>query len=288
MLKNTFQNLPGVGTKTEQRIWAAGILDWDGFKTPFPTKRLRLSLRRIEAYDRYIQESKKQLEHHNPKYFAECLPPNLHWRLFPEFRDSTVYLDIETTGLDSYYGSITTIALYDGLVISWYVKDQNLADFKTDIQKYSTIISYNGKCFDVPFIESNLGIRLDHVHIDLRYVLASLGFKGGLKRCETLLGMDRGDLAGIDGFFAVLLWNDYQTNNDPKALETLLAYNIQDVVTLENLMVTAYNKKIKETPFADSHRLSPATAPPIRFKADLETIERIKRQNYFYDARNNF
>lgn len=288
MLKNTFQHLPGIGTKTEQRIWAAGILDWDGFKTPFPTKRLRMSLRKIEADDRDIQESQKQLEHNNPKYFAECLPPNLHWRLFPEFRDSTVYLDIETTGMDSYYGSITTIALYDGRVITWYVKDQNLADFKTDIQKYSTIISYNGKCFDVPFIESNLGIHLDHVHIDLRYVLASLGFKGGLKRCETLLGMDRGDLAGVDGFFAVLLWNDYQTNNDPKALETLLAYNIQDVVTLENLMVTAYNKKIKETPFADSHRLSPAPAPPIQFKANLETIERIKRQNYFYDVRNNF
>ena len=284
MLKNTFQNLPGVGTKTEQRIWASGILDWDGFKTPFPTKRLRLSLRRIETYDRYIQESKNQLEHNNPRYFAECLPPNLHWRLFPEFRDSTVYLDIETTGMDSYYSSITTIALYDGRVISWYVKDQNLEDFKTDIQKYSTIISYNGKCFDVPFIESNLGIRLDHVHIDLRYVLASLGFKGGLKHCETLLGMDRGDLAGIDGFFAVLLWNDYQTNNDPKALETLLAYNIQDVVTLENLMVTAYNKKIQETPFADSHRLSPGPAPPMRFKADKKTIDRIKRQNYFYNA----
>jgi len=56
----------------------------------------------------------------------------------------------------------------------------------------------------------------------LRYVLKSLGYSGGLKSCEKALGLDRGDLDGVDGYFAVLLWRDYQKKHNEKALETLL------------------------------------------------------------------
>ena len=157
----------------------------------------------------------------NPSYFSNLLPSNQSWRLFPEFRDSTVYLDIETTGLDRYFNDITTIALYDGHEIKTYVQGQNLDDFIEDIQKYKVIVTYNGKSFDIPFIEHYFNIRLDHAQIDLRYVLYSLGLKGGLKSVERQLGMGRGDLSDIDGFFAVLLWDEFQRTGDPKALETL-------------------------------------------------------------------
>jgi len=43
-----------------------------------------------------------------------------------------------------------------------------------------------------------------------------------LKFCEKALGLDRGDLDGVDGYFAVLLWRDYQKKHNEKALETLL------------------------------------------------------------------
>jgi len=77
------------------------------------------------------------------------------------------------------------------------VQDQNLEDFIDEIYKYNVIVTYNGKCFDVPFIENYFNIRLDHAQIDLRYVLYSLGLRGGLKGCERQLGMDRGDLSDI-------------------------------------------------------------------------------------------
>jgi uncharacterized protein YprB with RNaseH-like and TPR domain len=136
------------------------------------------------------------------------------------------YLDIETTGLDRHFNEITTIALYDGRAIKTYVKGQKLDNFIEDIQKYKVIVSYNGKSFDVPFIENYFNIRLDHAHIDLRYILHSLKFRGGLKGCERQLDMDRSDLRDIDGFFAVLLWDEYQKTGDQKALETMLAYNV--------------------------------------------------------------
>ena len=72
-----------------------------------------------------------------------------------------------------------------------YVQGQNLERFKDDIYKYDVICTYNGKCFDVPVIESDLGIKLKQVHIDLRYVLKSVGFSGGLKGCERKAGIDR-------------------------------------------------------------------------------------------------
>jgi uncharacterized protein len=277
MLKNTFRHIPGIGAITEEKIWNLGIFSWDSFKPPYPDT---LPGEKIRIIGRYLKESEKHLSEKNPAYFAGLIPSGLQWRMFPEFRDLAVYLDIETTGL-GYYDRITTIALFDGRSISWYINGQNLDDFVRDIFKYRLIISYNGKSFDIPFIENFFSIKLDHAHIDLRYVLSSLGYKGGLKACETALGIDRGDIKGIDGFFAVLLWNDYLKNKNQKALETLLAYNIEDVVNLEKLMTIAYNMNISNTPFSSLELHESQLPLQIPFKADKETVERIKNR-YFY------
>ncbi|MDX2440223.1 MAG: ribonuclease H-like domain-containing protein [Desulfobacterales bacterium] len=277
MLKNTFQHIPGIGAITEEKIWDLGILSWDSFRHPYPDM---LPEGKISIIERYLKESEKHLSKNDPAYFSGLIPSGLQWRMFPEFRDLAVYLDIETTGL-GYYDSITTIALFDGRSISWYVNGQNLDDFVKDIFKYRLIISYNGKSFDIPFIERFFSIKLDHAHIDLRFVLSSLGYKGGLKACETALGIDRGDIKGIDGFFAVLLWNDYLKNENQKSLETLLAYNIEDVVNLEKLMTIAYNMNISNTPFSSLKLHEPQLPLQIPFKADKETVERIKNR-YFY------
>jgi hypothetical protein len=247
MLKNTFLHIPGIGGITERRFWESGVHCWGD----------------------------QNIESNNPNYFSDLLSSNLQWRFFPEFRKSTVYLDIETTGLERWENEITTIVLYDGNSINYYVNGHNLDDFLNQIDQYNVIVTYNGKCFDVPFIENYFGIKLDHAHIDLRYILASLGYKGGLKECESQLEIDRGDLKDIDGFFAPLLWYDYKKNRNEKALETLLAYNIQDVLNLENLMVIAYNLKIKDTPFY-GNQLPDPVLPEILFDVDIKTVERIK------------
>jgi hypothetical protein len=66
------------------------------------------------------------------------------------------------------------------------------------------------------------------------------------------------------------------------ALETLLAYNIEDVVNLETLMVLAYNLKLRETPFSGSHQLPLPVRPQVPFTADRETIRRIRRQYHLH------
>ena len=276
MLKNTFIHVPGIGLISEQKIWSSGIYSWDDLLTgglPFFSQRKRDLLKQC------LEESNEQLSTFNPNFFGERLPPNHHWRIFPEFRELTAYLDIETTGLNFPIHQITTIAVYDGCSIFTYVQGQNLDQFKDDIQKYKVLVTYNGKCFDVPFIQNQFGIRLSQVHIDLRYLLRSVGYMGGLKGCEKKADIERGDLEGVEGYHAVLFWEDYQKDKNEKALETLLAYNVQDVINLETLITLSYNLRLKETPFHEGHQLSLSSPCPSNpFRADLETIERTKER----------
>ena len=281
MLTNTFIHIQSIGAITEQKLWESGLRDWDTFSGDIS---IPLSAGRKYYLDKGIAESLEQIQRCNPAYFSKLLPSNQCWRLFPEFRNSTVYLDIETTGLDRYFNKITTIAIYDGQAIKTYVQGQNLDDFIEDIQRYKVIVTYNGKSFDVPFLEQYFNIRLDHAQIDLRYVLYSLGFKGGLKGCERQLEMDRGDLKDIDGFFAVLLWDEFIKTKNQQTLDTLLAYNIQDTVTLENLLVTAYNMKLKDTPFYDTHLIEDPVLPVNPFRADLATVDRIKSSTQYWQS----
>ena len=141
MLTNSFIHIQSIGAITEQRLWESGIRDWDAFSDNIS---IPLSVGRKYLLNEGIEESRQHLYQNNPVYFSNCLPANQSWRFFPEFRNSLVYLDIETTGLDRYYQSITTIALYDGHEIKTYAQGQNLDDFIKDIQRYKFIVSYNG------------------------------------------------------------------------------------------------------------------------------------------------
>jgi len=126
MLTNSFIHIQSIGAITEKRLWESGITNWqaisDDISIPVSAGRQHFLLKGIE-------ESKRHLANRNPVHFANLLSSNQCWRLFPEFRDSTAYLDIETTGLDRHFNEITTTALYDGRAIKTYVQGQNLDVF---------------------------------------------------------------------------------------------------------------------------------------------------------------
>jgi uncharacterized protein len=260
MLQNTFCHIAGISVQAEQRLWAKGLMAWE----------------HITATDIVdaIAQSQQRLALKDVAYFAQRLPGNQLWRLFPEFRQGIVYLDIETTGLQAAQDHITSIALYDGQQIKTYVHGINLPQFVADIQNYAILVTYNGACFDIPFIQRYFGIVLSQVHIDLRYVLHSLGIKGGLKGCEIQLGLDRGDLTGVNGYLAILLWREYQRRQDHAALETLLAYNVQDVLSLEILLIHAYNRKLEATPFKASHCIAITPQPTNPHQPSLAILQK--------------
>lgn len=274
MLTNSFIHIPGVGPRTEQLLWASGVLTWDDFVPPYPR---RLSPLKIGLIRHYLERCQEEWAV-SPKAIARMFGPAESWRLFPEFRHALAFLDIETTGLAGEGSEITTIALYDGISVFYYVQGGNLDAFPEHIKRYEAIVTYNGRCFDAPVIERFFGITLDHVHIDLRYVLRALGYSGGLKACEQRLGLDRGELAGVDGYLAVLLWHEYRRNNNQKALETLLAYNIQDAINLETLLVLAYNMNLRNTPFALTKALPLPELPEVPLRADAEIVAQLRSE----------
>lgn len=277
MLLHTFSHILGIGPKTEQNLWAAGITTWQDWKSPIPVKVSTNSS--IEA-EKILKASKRALVDDDPLFFTNLLSSNESWRIFRDFRHRTAYLDIETTGLED-FSEITTIALYDGKEVFTYVNGENLDDFVDDIEKYKVIVSYNGKSFDVPFLERFFRIKLRHAQIDLRYVLARLGFKGGLKGCEKQLGISRGDLDGVDGYFAVLLWDQYQKSGDERFLNTLLAYNIEDTINLEKLAVEAFNRNVMLTPFALALTLEEPQSPGNPYTADMGVVSSLKDRSYY-------
>ncbi len=280
MLRNTFIHLPHIGLVTERRLWQKGVTNW---RDVIDDKNEYAG--QLQHIKHLLSLSEHKLRRHDVRFFVDRLRPDQHWRVFPEFRDECAYLDIETTGLGSPNDHITTISLFDGKNIHCYVHGKNLDQFKKDIKRYKLLITYNGKCFDVPFIEREFGIHLSQAHLDLRFILKSIGISGGLKSCEHQLGLTRGDLDGVDGYFAVLLWRDYQGGNK-KALDTLLAYNIEDTVNLEKLMAYAYAKKLDDMPLDRELIISKPTTEKrkkqvkIPYKPDNSTIEKIKKKYY--------
>ncbi|WP_300667401.1 ribonuclease H-like domain-containing protein [Desulfoluna sp.] len=273
MIQNSFIHMQGVGKATEEALWRQGITDWSRFEeacargTKFP---------RAGTVLQSIKTSRHHYDRGDLLFFEAGLPAGEAWRLFPGFQKRTCYLDIETTG-DGPWCDITTIALYDGQRVSTYVNGENLADFKEAIKAYSTVVTYNGKSFDIPVIRRVLGIPMEMAHIDLRYVLGSLGIKGGLKRCEEILGMGRTDLAGVDGSSAVVMWNHYKRTGDRRYLETLLAYNVADTINMEPLLVEACRIRRDTIPEGVRFTLSGTKRPENPHIPDHGVIEEMRQ-----------
>ena len=269
MLTRTFCHIEGVGATSERRLWEAGVRSWaDAAAADLPG-------RRGPVIRQAVQRSQERYERRDARYFAGCLPTHQQWRLFADFRDNVAYLDIETTGLGRPDDCVTTIALYDGRDVRHYVQGRNLEQFELDAARYDLLVTYNGKSFDVPFLRKFLRVHLDQAHVDLMHVLRSLGHRGGLKAIEHRLGYARPGMEDIDGYVAVLLWHEYERTHDPQVLETLLAYNVQDVLTLEHLMVKAFNDKLKQTPFADELRMAAPRVSANPFRAGPGVVQRV-------------
>ncbi len=119
-----------------------------------------------------------------------------------------------------------------------------------------TIVSYNGKSFDIPQVETRwilnrktLPPLLTHDHIDLLHGSRRI-WKGEMDRFklpmieQQQLGFFReGD---IPGFMAPIIYQDAVKNGDPELLMKILFHNEWDILSLVALYIRATNLLLKD------------------------------------------
>lgn len=274
MIKNTFIIIPGIGEKTEEYLWEKGILTWDDLKGR--SNVVSLSGTRKRIIKDYLNRAEKALSVKQGSFFAKFLPQAEYWRLYKEFYNKTLFLDIETTGLSLYYDVVTIIGTFDGRQIKIFMKDNNLNEIVEYLQNYEIIVTFNGKLFDIPFIKKEFpDAKIPPIHIDLRFLLKNLGLSGPLKVIEKKLNIPRAKLVQeISSRDAAVLWSRFVRGYD-EDLEKLLLYNVYDVINLQAIMHLCYRKKIDEINSKMNYD---------RYQQKLfETIEN-KKTDYYLDV----
>ena len=277
MLTNTFVHLPGIGHVTERNLWKSGVHTWSDFLL---ADDLRGRARAAHLKTR-VAECVERLADVDARYFAGAVPRAESWRMYAEFRDNAAFLDIETTGLSPDFSIITLVGILDAQGYHAFVYDQNLSDLREALEQYDLIVTFNGASFDLPFIEHHFGSLFKYTaHIDLRHVLGKVRLhngerlSGGLKSIERRLDVGRpSELSSLNGYDAVRMWHMWK-RGDEGALNTLIRYNAEDVISLPKLAEIAYNS-LASSLNAPAPKLEPRTYPESELPYDVDVIARL-------------
>jgi uncharacterized protein YprB with RNaseH-like and TPR domain len=229
-LENTFVGARSVGKKTERDLWRRGVTHWDDFD------RSVLGGKRGDRLDAFIDEARDRLSAGDARFFDDALPRGERWRLYENFREDACFFDIETTGLDKERDVVTTVSFHCNGETTTLVRGRDLTreTVRAQLADASLLVTFNGKRFDVPFLETSFDLDVDTPHLDAMYPCRKLDLSGGLKPIERELGLDR-DRPDISGRDAVRLWHEYE-RGDQSALDTLVEYNREDTVNLRRLL----------------------------------------------------
>lgn len=173
----------------------------------------------------------------------------------PHKASELVYLDTETTGLTGGTGTcafLIGIGAVEGsqfVVRQFFLRDYPeeeavLATLAKVLETYQALVTFNGKTFDIPLLETRYALtrmrspfaRL--LHLDLLHPARQL-WKLRLESCqlahleEEVLGISRkGDVAGAE---IPQIYFDYLRTGNARGLQPVFYHNALDIITLAAL-----------------------------------------------------
>ena len=182
-----------------------------------------------------------------------------------------LFIDTETTGLSGGAGTVAFeigVGFIDerGLVIRQYVmrdygeEGAMLSEIAMLFERCDTVVSFNGKSFDLPLLESRMimqRIRMKvtaYPHFDLLHACRRV-YKLRLGRCNlstieaAVLGRTRED--DLPGAMVPQRYFDYLKTGEFALLEDVLRHNLQDVKSLAEL--TGHLCTVFRQPLALAH-----------------------------------
>lgn len=236
----SLQQEPGITEKKEQSLWKAGVCSLEALKD---SPQLPMTLRDS------AEETLLALNRGDAQYFLSRLPKKYLYRIAYSFPDDVMFLDIETTGLSLQYHHVTIAGWMIGGQYKYWLYGTDPAELLRDAEHAKMLVTFNGSCFDCRFLDRTFETTLfsEKPNLDLMFLCRRLGLKGGQKRIEQILGMDRsGDGVGIDGRQAVSLWYRFLNGSDD-ALKTLIAYNKLDIEGMAYILDEVFFSRLRGT-----------------------------------------
>lgn len=168
----------------------------------------------------------------------------------------TVFLDTETTGLAGGAGTyvfLVGVGYFEGdqfCVRQYFMRDYNeeralLSALNDLLSNFKAVVTYNGKTFDLPLMESRYimsGMKMslkNPYHFDLLYPARRL-WKRRLENCSLstverdILGVIRDD--DVPGYLIPEIYFSYLRTKDARALKQVFEHNLQDILSMVALV----------------------------------------------------
>jgi uncharacterized protein YprB with RNaseH-like and TPR domain len=213
--------------------------------------------------DVYVSEKRWPLEHyHGRRALGEALEIDSRAvaRLAPGLRGEdvarAVFVDVETTGLAGGTGTLVFLVglgAFDGddfLVRQFFLagpsgEEAMLAATVEALSPAGALVSFNGRCFDLPLLETRLTLnRLrppspPAPHLDLLYPARRL-YRRRLESCRlahleaALLGLERED--DVPGWLIPSLYFNYLRFGQAAPLEAVFRHNALDILSMVTLL----------------------------------------------------
>ncbi|HAJ32979.1 MAG TPA: hypothetical protein DCK79_06365 [Candidatus Atribacteria bacterium] len=170
--------------------------------------------------------------------------------------NKTIFLDTETTGLAGGAGTyifLVGVGYFEGdqfCVRQYFMRDYNeeralLSALNDLLANFKAVVTYNGKTFDLPLMESRYimsGMKMsleDPYHFDLLYPARRL-WKRRLESCSLstvereILKVSRGD--DVPGYLIPGIYFRYLRTKDARAIKKVFEHNLQDILSLVALV----------------------------------------------------
>lgn len=168
----------------------------------------------------------------------------------------TVFLDTETTGLAGGAGTyvfLVGVGYFEGdqfCVRQYFMRDYNeeralLSALNDLLSNFKAVVTYNGKTFDLPLMESRYimsGMKMslkNPYHFDLLYPARRL-WKRRLENCSLstverdILGVIRDD--DVPGYLIPEIYFSYLRTKDARSLKQVFEHNLQDILSMVALV----------------------------------------------------
>ncbi|MDR6549679.1 ribonuclease H-like domain-containing protein [Paenibacillus qinlingensis] len=212
--------------------------------------------------------------------------------------EELLFFDTETTGLGVGAGNVpfmVGIGFYTGelftveqlMIRNPAEEHAMLVYLKELLERYTHIVSYNGRTFDWPILKNRFVLNrlsLDDselLQLDLLYPSRSL-WRNTLPSCrlskveESRLGFERVD--DVPGSTAPTLYFQYLAEKDPSVLEGVFIHNEHDIVTLAALTIH-FGKLLRpdaglsdlDFDFESDHESNPSLDPTLELEELFRT-----------------